>query len=46
MLLLADGQPIMLGGRPYDVLMMPIEAHGTILTPGSGCDMQQGTCSA
>src|ERR1700754_3315282 len=30
--LLADGQPVMLGGRAYDVLMMLIEAQGAIVS--------------
>ena len=30
--LLADGQPIKLGGRAYDVLMALIEAHGAVVS--------------
>jgi predicted ATPase/DNA-binding winged helix-turn-helix (wHTH) protein len=29
---LADGQPLKLGGRAYDVLMMLIEAHGAVVS--------------
>src|ERR1700722_20206648 len=30
--MLADGQPLKLGGRAYDVLMMLIEAHGAVVS--------------
>ena len=33
--LLADGQPINLGGRAFDVLMALIEARGTVISKGA-----------
>src|SRR6516162_1360844 len=33
--LLADGQPVKLGGRAFDVLMALIEAHGAVVSKNS-----------